>query len=148
MKPLELSEKCEGYHQISIQDLLSGKTSQEPSAVTKEKTSKPSSKRSATSAKTEGLLFLNLKGESGNLLGVSWEMVGVLPGVSMMLNIGESPSEERGSTLSQILELNVPEKYSLSPKACAGILRRAEKRGKELPDMLKDALMEVVGLDG
>ena len=84
----------------------------------------------------------------GSLLGASWETVSVLPGVSMTLNFGESPSEERGSTLSQILDLNAPEKYSLSQKACAGILRRAEKRGKTLPDMLKDALMEVVGSDG
>jgi hypothetical protein len=48
--------------------------------------------------------------------------------------------------LSQILEANAPEKYYLSPKACAGILRRAEKRGKELPPMLKEALEEVVAL--
>lgn len=31
-------------------------------------------------------------------------------------------------------------KYFLSPKACAGILRRAEKRGRELPEMLRRAL--------
>ena len=66
----------------------------------------------------------------------------------MMLNFGESPSEGRESTLSQILDLNVPEKYSLSPKACSGILRRAEMRGKELPSMLKEALIEVIGSDG
>ena len=66
----------------------------------------------------------------------------------MTLNFGESPSDARGSTLSQILDLNAPDKYSLSAKACAGILRRAEKRGKTLPDMLRDALMEVVGSDG
>ena len=35
---------------------------------------------------------------------------------------------------------NVPERFSLSPKACQGILRRAEKRGKELPDVLRLAL--------
>jgi hypothetical protein len=40
--------------------------------------------------------------------------------------------------------MNAPEKYSLSAKACRGILRRAEKRGKELPDMLREALTEVV----
>lgn len=44
------------------------------------------------------------------------------------------------STLSQILEDNVPEKYYLSQKACEGILRRAERRGKKLPDVLKTAL--------
>ena len=69
-----------------------------------------------------------------------------MPGVSMTLNIGESPNGERGSTLSQILQRSVPEKYCLSERACAGILRRAEKRGKELPAMLKEALEEVVQL--
>jgi hypothetical protein len=34
----------------------------------------------------------------------------------------------------------VPQKFYLSPKACSGILRRAEKRGKELPPLLRAAL--------
>ena len=66
----------------------------------------------------------------------------------MTLNTGESPNAVRESTLSQILDLNAPAKYSLSPKACAGIIRRAAKRGKELPSMLREALMEVVGQAG
>ena len=135
--------------QVSIFDLDSpcGKTYQEPSAATKAKTSERFSKRSATSNMMT-LLFLDLKAASGSILGPSWMSISALPGASMTLNFGESPSEERGSTLSQILDLNVPEKYSLSQKACAGILRRAEKRGKELPSMLLDALMEVVGSGG
>lgn len=32
-------------------------------------------------------------------------------------------------------------KYYLSPKACQGILRRASERGKELPEILKKALI-------
>ena len=135
-------------HQISIQDLLCGRTSPEPSAVTKEQTSAPSSRPSRTSAKKEGFLFLNLRRGDGILPEPLWEMAGALPGASMTLNFGESPSDGRGSTLSQILDLNAPEKYSLSQRACAGILRRTEKRGKTLPDMLRDALMEVVGSDG
>ena len=43
-------------------------------------------------------------------------------------------------SLSEVLELNASEKYFLSPKACQGILRRAEKRGKELPEQLRSAL--------
>ena len=82
------------------------------------------------------------------MLGASWEMITALPGVCMTLNFGECPSGARESTLSQILDLSAPEKYYLSAKACAGILRRAEKRGKALPDMLREALMEVVGRDG
>jgi hypothetical protein len=57
-----------------------------------------------------------------------------------MLNTGEFPSVDVESTLSSILEENVPEKYYLSARACEGILRRAERRGKQLPQMLKEAL--------
>jgi hypothetical protein len=55
-------------------------------------------------------------------------------------NITESPSAAAEYSLSRILEEQVPEKYCLSRKACEGILRRAAKRGKELPPMLKEAL--------
>ena len=55
-------------------------------------------------------------------------------------NIGEYPNEENASSLSQILQAGVPEKYYLSPKACQGILRRASVRGKELPEILRLAL--------
>lgn len=135
-------------HQISFQDLLSGRTFQEPSAVTKAKTSRQSYKRSATQ-QSKGFLFLNLREEGNGLMQEPlWETVSALPGDSMTLNFGESPSDARGSTLSQILDLNAPERYCLSPRACAGIIRRAEKRGKELPGMLRDALMEVIGLGG
>ena len=134
--------------QMNILDSLFGKTSQEPSAATKEKTSEPSSKRSAPSVR-KTLMCLDLRpGMGGNLLGAYWEMDTVLPGESMTLNTGESPNAVRESTLSQILDLNAPAKYSLSPKACAGIIRRAAKRGKELPSMLLEALMEVVGQAG
>lgn len=55
-------------------------------------------------------------------------------------SIGESPSVENASTLSAILEANAPKKYYLSAKACLGILRRAEKRGKQLPPLLEAVL--------
>jgi predicted nucleic acid-binding protein len=48
--------------------------------------------------------------------------------------------------LSDILETGgVPRRYFLSAKACAGILRRAAKRGKKLPDLLAAALASVAG---
>jgi hypothetical protein len=37
----------------------------------------------------------------------------------------------------------LPTRFYLSSKACAGILRRAEKRGKELPEQLQRALEAV-----
>lgn len=52
------------------------------------------------------------------------------------------------SSLSEILETgDVPRRYFLSPKACRGILRRAEKRGKELPVQLMQALRAVAELE-
>jgi DNA (cytosine-5)-methyltransferase 1 len=51
--------------------------------------------------------------------------------------------------LSQILEPGpIPQRFYLSPRACAGILRRAEKRGKELPAMLRQALESVAHSGG
>lgn len=75
-------------------------------------------------------------------------------GECLTLNFGEYPNVENESTLSEILEDNVPEKYYLSPKACLGILRRAKNKGRKLPDNLRIALEqkvaeggEVLGLD-
>ncbi len=48
------------------------------------------------------------------------------------------------SSLSQVLEQNPSERYSLSAKAAQGILRRATKRDKKLPEMLTKALEQVV----
>ncbi|CCZ26876.1 putative uncharacterized protein [[Ruminococcus] torques CAG:61] len=119
------------------QDLSSGKMSPEHSAPTREKTSVPSSKRSAKS-KTDQCQCLSL--QSGTGQEKSWEIITPLPGDSLMLSFGEYPREENVSTLSQILMAGVPEKYYLSQKACLGILRRASLRGKELPLLLKKAL--------
>jgi len=49
--------------------------------------------------------------------------------------------------LSWILEDNVPQKYYLSARACQGILTRASRRGKPLPEVLRQALMDVTGGD-
>ena len=140
-----MTEQLAGQMSIADLGLLSGKTFPEHLAVTKDTTSKLSSKRSAKS-QTPAFQSLCLKRVNGTSLDTSWVMDTALPGASMTLNTGESPNDARESTLSQILQANAPEKYYLSPKACAGILRRAEKRGKELPKMLKDALEEVAAL--
>ena len=133
--------------QISFLDSLFGKTSPERSAATEEKTSAPCSERSVPSV-TIPLMYLDLRMGYGNLLGAYWETVTALPGKYMTLSTGPSRKDAKEFTLSAILDRNAPGKYCLSPKACAGIIRRARKRGKELPPMLQDALMEVVGLSG
>ena len=58
----------------------------------------------------------------------------------------QSHSDVDVCSLSSILETGkVDRQYYLSQKACAGILRRAERRGKELPMMLRHALEQVAG---
>ena len=84
------------------------------------------------------------RGADGAKPEQSPEPDGVLLGDSSTLNIGESPSVESESLLSQILEANAPLKYYLSERACQGILTRASRRGKALPDLLKTALLEMI----
>lgn len=72
-------------------------------------------------------------------------------GECLTLNISEwtdlgglSLRDDGVCSLSDILETGyVPQRYYLSAKACAGILRRAEKRGKTLPPQLARALQAV-----
>jgi hypothetical protein len=65
------------------------------------------------------------------------------PGGFLTLSISEWPSAAAVCSLSAVLETDAPPKYFLSPKACSGILRRAEKRGKALPERLEAALRAV-----
>ena len=73
-----------------------------------------------------------------------WLNSGIIsPTELLMLNTSESRSDAADAYLSDILEIgDLPRRYFLSPKACAGILRRAERRGKELPPALKAALVQ------
>lgn len=64
----------------------------------------------------------------------------VQPEYCLSLNLSEHPREENPSQLSEILQDDVDPRYNLSPKACLGILKRASRRGKALPDVLKEAL--------
>lgn len=131
--------------QMSLFDLgmLCGRTSPEPSLPTKEKTSASSSK-SFAKLKTKAPMSLDLRTGSGNLAGVSWETGIPSLGASSMLNFGECPNVVEESGLWQILEMNVPQKYFLSETACLGVLRRAERRGKKLPEILEKALKQQI----
>jgi hypothetical protein len=63
------------------------------------------------------------------------------PGECWTHDTSECPSEGAvSSSLPDVLEETVPERFYLSPRAAAGILRRAEKRGRELPPALATAL--------
>ena len=85
------------------------------------------------------------RGADGAKPEQSPEMDGLWLGASSTLNIGESPSAENASLLSWILQVDVPEKYYLSAKACRGILIRASRRGKKLKELLETALLEMIG---
>ena len=132
---------CQG--QMTIFDFLQesqfGKTFPEPSAQIMEKTSDVCLKNWQES-KTPKFQYLNLK--SGCQVDVSNFLVVVSHGEPTMLNIGESPNEEKESHLSWILETNPNPKYNLSPVACQGILRRATTRGKKLPELLEKVLIQ------
>ena len=134
--------ELEGQVGMFDQDSWYGRTSLEPLAPTAAKTSKPSSRRSSGSQTPKLPMCLCLTRTSGQSQDASmmrWED-GQLLGAYTMHSFGESPNEENESRLSQILVDSPHPKYSLSAKACVGILNRAEKRGKALPPELKEAL--------
>lgn len=121
-------------------DTWSGKTSPERSAPTEEKTLPQSSKKRSKSQSRKPPLFLYLK-RDGPQAAASWVKDGALLGEYSTHSFGESPKDGVESRLSQILEDNPHPKYYLSAKACRGILNRAERRGKDLPEALKTALL-------
>lgn len=121
------------------QDIWSGRMCQEPCPQTREKISGVSSKKQQGSSKRMPL-FLSLQKADGLIAEPSWVMGGPLPGEYTMHSFGECPKEENASLLSQILVDDPPQKYCLSAKACQGILNRANRRGKKLPEILQKAL--------
>lgn len=134
--------QCDG--QLSIEDVFApdlwcGRTCQEPLAQTREKISDASLKKFAE-LRIKPPQYLCLKKEDGVQADVSWETGGALLGEYTICSFGDAPSVVKESRLSQILEVNAPEKYFLSAKACQGILRRAARRGKALPETLKIVL--------
>jgi hypothetical protein len=115
--------------------LPSGKTSPESSAV---KTTPSDAFSELWRGKHANL---SQQGENGRTLVVCLGPKGQSLGGSSMPNISEWPNDAAVCLLSQVLERDsIPKKYYLSPKACAGILRRTDKQGKTLPKALEDAL--------
>ena len=138
--------ECEG--QMSMMDLYGrdfsfGRMYQEPyQAPVKtnaEKTLGAYSKKFAE-LKIKMPQYLDLRKGSGVQADASWGMDTQWLGEYTTHSFGEYPSEERESRLSQILEDHPHPKYCLSARACQGILTRAQRRGKALPPILKEAL--------
>ena len=78
-----------------------------------------------------------------------WQNSGMgSPTAFLTLSGLESPSVAAVCSLSHTLETgDVPQRYFLSQKACSGILRRAERRGKELPSDLHCALAQTAATE-
>ena len=164
-----MNEVMDGQESLFGPDIPSTKTSPEPCPPTKGKTGGASSKRSAGS-KIRLPMSLDLRTVNGKRAEASWvtgilshgrlltlntgelrrDEDGLLwlpittdtpqPTFFLTLNIGEKPRVPNPTKLSQILERNPDPRYSLSARACQGILNRAARRGKELPPQLRLAL--------
>ena len=151
--------------QLTLFDLgcSAGRTCPEPSPAERqrEKISGLSWRRSSAS-RMHPVMFLDLTPGHGDLWGRPyWEMDSAWLGECWTLSTGEGPSgteiaamysrwgprsAAEGSSLSQILEESPHRKYYLSRRACTGILRRAQERGKALPPQLEAALRIQAGL--
>jgi hypothetical protein len=120
-------------------DGSSGKMFPEPSAQTKDRT------LAVFSPDSPEWTFPFRK--AAGRTAASWSVLPVTtvsPGACLTRSMPEYHSAAVASSLSDILETgDVPQRYYLSAKACAGILRRAAKRGKTLPTMLLRALQQV-----
>lgn len=110
----------------------------------------PLSKSFVPSRETEKFMFLDLRG--GKKLEPSWQTLSASHGELSTRNIGECPNHAVESTLSSVLEnmggggiksTLLLQKYSLTPKACQGILRRAHSKGRKLHPILKRMLTEI-----
>lgn len=113
-----------------------GRTSQEHS--------RPTTTPSAVSSESLwGLVKLSPRqGEGGRTQVLCLDPSDVRLGGFVMPNGGEWPNDAAVSSLSRVLMTGpIPRRYFLSPKATAGILRRAEGREKGLPIALALALL-------
>lgn len=124
-------------------DMPCGKMFPVHTAAIKARTS-ASSLRNSAALKTVTPMFLDLRAGSGLTQERSWVTGIPSHGERSTLNFGECPKDVVASTLSQILENNVPLKYYLSERACEGVLRRAERRGKPLDEILRKALEQQI----
>ena len=143
--------------QLELDDGCCGRTYQEPCQADHQRveTSKLYSPNVLGSKKKMPLLCLSLK-RGGLMQEFYWEEDGQLLGDLQTYNITDAPKDgedllfcatsmewtHQESSLSNILQEpnEVDEKYYLSAKACQGILNRAVKRGKALPEVLQKAL--------
>ena len=103
------------------------------------------SKHTQSSWKTSQDFYQATKDAISESSSLKWPTQGIATssGEFWIRNSLESPNVVVESSLSEVLETQVEPRFSLSAKACEGILRRANRRGKELPPLLTQALLSV-----
>ena len=115
----------------------------EAASFTKSRESRTKAKRSGSSSKTSLVFYQVNEEQTWEQSLERWSTSGMAwPGGFLTLSTLEYPSAGgESSSLRDVLETQpVPPKFYLSAKACEGILRRAERRGKKLPEPLERAL--------
>ena len=137
---MEAGADCSGTSAVSLMNSMplgfSGKTSLALSAATAAPTSLPCCGASPGHSLTCPM--------AGGSPAAWWsDPSGRQSGGCLTLNGSEWPSDGVACSLSAVLEPSVDPKYSLSPRACRGILARAARRGKRLPESLGMALEKV-----
>lgn len=116
-----------------------GKMCRAHSASTAAETSPQFLKRLQKSQTKKSPTFLCLR-TGGLIQDVFWEEDSALLGEFSTRSFLEFHNGGVESRLSQILQGGQLRKYYLSAKACQGILNRAKRIGKKLPEMLRIAL--------
>ena len=107
---------------------------------------RPRSLLSGLFSKTSPACFLRVKDATLPSCSTPWMNSGMVwRGVCLTRSFSESPNAAEECSLSDVLESHVPERFFLSPRAAAGILRRAEKRERLLPEKLQQALEVLAG---
>lgn len=138
-----MTERMDGQASLFDQDTWYGKMCREHSAPTKDATLQQSLKKRSALQSRKPPIFqcLQRAGQHGADTAM-WTDDGAWLGECWTRNGGECPNAAVESRLSQILEAHPHTKYYLTAKACMRILRRAERRGKDLPLALKMALIQ------
>lgn len=101
------------------------------------------SKHKQSSWKMSQDFFQATKDAISESSSLNWPTQGmvILSGECWIRNSLEFPNAVVESSLSEVLLTDTDPRFSLSAKACEGILRRATRRGKVLPEQLHNALV-------
>ena len=143
IEPQTLFTPCEKPRGGGIHGGSSGRTCRDASAPIEGWILKPYSKPSAR----PNFQCLTIEPGRRREWSEAEEVFAILRGERWMLNFSMLPNDAKECFLWQILEpdADVPTKYSLSERACQGILRRAARKKKELQPQLRAILEKRAG---